>query len=329
MTSTLFTLTVAVLLPAASPSHKESSRQPNPFAPSLPQLTDKEEEELDRVIDRFVQFDTGQLGGAAGKQALKEFQRLGPEAAFALIRGLNRAANIAASCPAVIIAKKLATQLRTTDDLQLLLFARENIGVGVTESKHKNVLKDLKFLCIVRQRALAQNAVVARHKPDSPGASTFRSMSVSDLVRAIGSQHGLRLKQAMNELEKRRGEQVTATLASLAASDENEAQSYARILLLRHLTRESPASVKKDLKDQRAEVRAAAARAVADKKLRFGAELIELLDDPAAGVRQAAHSALIRLTGGTDFGPGRDASEDDQAKALRQWRAWWAGTSNK
>ena len=323
MTSTLLTLTVAVLLPAASPNSKESTRQPNPLAPSLPLLTDKEEEALDRAIDRFIQSDIGELRGAEGKRALKEFQRLGPEAVFALIRGVNRAANIEASCPAVIIAKKLAAQLRATDDIQLLLFARENIGVGVTESRHKNVLKDLQFLCIVRQRTLAQSGVASRHKPDRPAGKSFQSMSVSELVRAIGSEHGLRRKQAMNVLEKRDGEQVTATLASIAGEDENEAQSYARTLLDRHFGRDSAAALKKDLKDPRAEVRAAAARTVAKKKLHFGAELIDLLVDSSAGVRRAAHDALVQLSGGTDYGPKPDASEDDQAKAVRQWRAWW------
>jgi hypothetical protein len=135
-------LTVAILVPGDLPSPSLSARPPNPFAPSLPQLTDAEEDQLDRVIDRFIDFDAGRLPGSEGKQALVDFQQLGPEATFALIRGLNRAAHIDNSCPAVIIAKKLAHILQTTNDPELLAFAYENVGLGVTRSRHMGVIKD-------------------------------------------------------------------------------------------------------------------------------------------------------------------------------------------
>src|SRR5262245_20447441 len=91
-------LTAAFLSLAADPS-ADKPRPPNPSAPTLPLLTKEEEDNLDAVIDRFILADTGQTKGEEAKAAVKEFNALGPEAVFALIRGLNRAAVADQSCP--------------------------------------------------------------------------------------------------------------------------------------------------------------------------------------------------------------------------------------
>src|SRR5262245_41048675 len=109
MVPTALTLIVVLILPAAAPAAKEAPRKPHPLAPSLPLLGSEEEKRLDDIIDRFIQFDLGKLQGEEGKRALQEFQKLGPEAIFALIRGLNRAAEIEGSCPAAILGKKVRT----------------------------------------------------------------------------------------------------------------------------------------------------------------------------------------------------------------------------
>src|SRR5438128_805968 len=108
MSTTLLSFTLAALLAADTGTPSKAERPRNPLAPSLPQLTDEEEEKIDAVIDRFILYDTGKLKGAEGKKALADFNNLGPEAIFPLIRGLNRAANIESSCPALVIAKKLS-----------------------------------------------------------------------------------------------------------------------------------------------------------------------------------------------------------------------------
>src|SRR5438105_3793509 len=115
----------------------DAPRKPNPFAPSLPLLTEEEEAKLDRIIDRFILVDTGKLRGAEGKSALREFEKLGPEAIPALIRGINRAARIEHSCPATVIGKKLHRMFMASRDPELLEFARDEIGSGVGRSKHQ------------------------------------------------------------------------------------------------------------------------------------------------------------------------------------------------
>src|SRR6266540_5360527 len=126
MTTTLLSLTLVALMGADPASTKDKPREPNPFAPSLPLLTDAEEEKLDEIIDRFIRYDVGELRGADAKKARDDFEKLGPEAIPALIRGMNRAAALDDSCPAVTIAKKLGRMLMVTEDTELLQFAHEN-----------------------------------------------------------------------------------------------------------------------------------------------------------------------------------------------------------
>src|SRR5437016_2744390 len=120
--TTLLILSAGLLLPADSGSSKDdksAERKPNPWAPSLPLLSDEEEKKLDEIIDRFILFDTGKLAGDEGKKAKEDFDKLGVDATFALIRGLNRAAKLDNSCPALVIAKKLNRILAATDDRDL------------------------------------------------------------------------------------------------------------------------------------------------------------------------------------------------------------------
>ena len=99
MTPTLLTLTVLLLVPSDS----ETPRKPHPFAPSLPQLTDEEEDKLDDIINRFILHDSGRLPGAEGTRARAEFDKLGPDAIPALIRGLNKAG------PSIIVVLPLSS----------------------------------------------------------------------------------------------------------------------------------------------------------------------------------------------------------------------------
>src|SRR5436309_2124472 len=141
MKSTLVLLGL-ILTPAFLPAQTVKPREVNPLAPSLPLLSDKE-----------------------GKKALQEFRQLGPEAIPGMIRGLNRAAKIESSCPAVTIAKKLAVMLRASNDPDLLDFARENVGAGIIQSRHMAVIKDLRLLCIMRKRTVGNNPVTLRTQP--------------------------------------------------------------------------------------------------------------------------------------------------------------------
>jgi hypothetical protein len=326
MTPTLWTLAAALLLPADGPAPADGPRKLNPFAPSLRLLTPEEEKQLDGVIDRFIRYDTGQLRGDDGVRALREFQKLGPDAIPALIRGLNRSAHIEASCPAVTIGRKLATLLRTTNDPELLDFARENIGLGVIESRHMNVIKDLRLACILRKRALPRQPAALRSTPLEPPPANLAELSVSQLLEeALKAERGQRRDHLMTEMDRRRREEVVPVLATVAEDRSNkQTQQQARDLLDHSLGGLSGPDLKAKLKDDLVEVRAAAARVVGQKGLHYEKELIDLVEDDNADLRQAARLSLIRLNPRTDFGPSRSAGADERAGAVRKWRDWLA-----
>ena len=148
-------------------------------------------------------------------------------------------------------------------------------------------------------------------------------MSVGDLAKAAGSERGPRLKEVLAELETRRGEEAITALGAAAASYEGDVRDLARDLLDKNLVRQGVRVIKERTKDDRAEVRAATARVIAGKNLKLGDELIDLLGDDNAAVREAAHAALVKLSKGTDHGPAKDATTEERAAAVKKWRAWW------
>src|SRR5262249_55498785 len=151
-------LPLALALPAQTDKEK---RPPNPLAPSLPQITEEENARFEAIINRFIEFDTGKLTGAAGKEALADFNALPPQAIFALAEGRNPAANSEASCPAVVIGKKIQRILNVSNDLDLLAYAKETLGVGVTAHRHQGMLKDVQFSILLRRGAVQRQNLAA------------------------------------------------------------------------------------------------------------------------------------------------------------------------
>src|SRR5262245_61757895 len=298
MTSAL--LTLAIL---SSPAQTTNERKPHPLAPSLTLLTKEQYAEFERIIDRFVLYDTGKLTGEEGKKALKDFNALGRQAFFQLVEGLNKAANMEDSCPAVIIGKKLRSIIYTSDDLELLMFARETIGLDVKAKRHTATIKDLQTAAQLRSAQVKRAQATTKRPPvkTPPAAkSTLESMSVADLARAAAQERGPALKGILTEIEKRDDRKVLDTLGIAAASYEKDIRTLGQSLLAKHLSRQKLDALKAQFKHDRPEVRIASAQVVGTKKLRWGDELIALLEDSEDSVRQAARSALVRLTGGAD-----------------------------
>jgi hypothetical protein len=334
MGSLLVTLTLAFLVAADPPSRSDSPRKPNPLAPSLPELTEEEEDNLDQIIDRFIRADSGKLTGAEANQAVADFKQIGPEGIPALIRGINRAAKIEHSCPAVSIAKKLEGMLQRSKDTELLQFARENIGAGITESAHMGVLKRLRLVCLLRKNAVERELIALQGSGPSlkgipPAANEkedrgLRGLTITELVEASGKERGQRLKTVLTELGKRRGDEVIGALGTAATTYDGEVQRLAVDLLARQLSDLSTKALKKKLQDDRATVRCAAIGEASKRKLHWEADLIERLTDEDTSVRQAARQALVKLAKGPDFGPKADATESERKEAVRQWQAWLA-----
>jgi hypothetical protein len=152
------TLLLPLLVFAVDDPSQERPR--HPIAPSLPLLSKAEEARIDAVIDRFIAADTGKINEAVLKKATADLNKLGPEAIFNLIEAFNRAANLEASCPAVILGKKISLILNGSSDMELLTFAKENIGAGVTAKRHMATVKDLQVGCVLRKSYVVQGAAV-------------------------------------------------------------------------------------------------------------------------------------------------------------------------
>jgi hypothetical protein len=315
MTTTLLLLTLVVFGADDKTATKEKPKH-SPYGPSLPYLTQEEEDKLDEIVNRFMLYDIGQLQGQEGAKALKAFRELGPEAIPSLVRGLNRAAAIEHSCPVVVIAQKLGRLLAASDDDELLEYVKDNIGSGVGRTRHAGVLQDLRVGVSLRKNALAR-------RPVSSGPKAPRSMTVTELADAAGSDRGARLKSVLIELEKRRGREVLQGLANAADNYDKEIQKLGRDLLIRHLSRQTETVVKEKLHDDALEVRKSAVQVVALKFPRLADEVIDLLGDEKADVRVAAHAALVKISRGQDFGPAAEASREQIDEAQAKWRSWW------
>jgi hypothetical protein len=322
MTLTVLTACLAVSLAADPPTIDLSKpHPPHPLAPSLPELTKEEEDKLDEVIDRFALADTGQLKGEEAKAAVRDFNSLGPESTFALIRGLNRAAVAEQSCPTLVIAKKLVRILGNTEDPDLLEFARDNIAAGVEHSQHMKVLQDLRVGCMLRKNALARAA--------EAGVKSPRSLSTAELAQAASNAKGSQLRSVLTELANRREPEALSALAGVARSADGDARGLARAMLDKGLGRLAAEAVRQKLHDDDAEVRQAAARTVAAKFPALAGDVIDLLTDADADVAAAAHKALTALAGGQDYGPAAGANAKELEAARQKWLAWWEKQSKE
>jgi hypothetical protein len=316
MNAGLLALVVTACLAADDPMNTKPG-EPHPLAPSLPKLTAEEEDKIDGIIDRFMQYDIGTLRGEEGARAKKEFDALQPEAIPALIRGLNRAAKLEHSCPATVIAKKLNGMLMTSKDVKLLEFAHDEIGAGVKNSQHAAVLRQLRTNCQLRMNDLPKDIVVK-------GDKTAKQLSTAELVELVSNLQGPRLRPVLTELETRKGDEVLGALSVAATNSDTDVVQFARLLLERNLSRQPMDVVKEKLKDDNADIRAAAARVVGLKWPPLFSATLELLDDKVPDVREDAHKALIRLSKGQDFGPDKNATDVERSQAKDKWKEWLA-----
>jgi hypothetical protein len=139
------------------------------------------------------------------------------------------------------------------------------------------------------------------------------------LVFADSSRQAEKLAQYRDA----KGIVYTEALANALPQLEGATQKSAREFLADRLTRMTAATLRSRLDDPRPELRRASALAWAMKDDRAAIpELIALLEDPEDLVVRAARAGLKSLTE-QDFGPARDATPAERARAVADWKAWW------
>jgi hypothetical protein len=323
----MLTCSFAVLLLFAG-GDPYADRPRHPLAKSLPLLTKEENAKIDAVVDRFIQLEIGKLPKKEEKSAKDDLYRLGPEAIFSLIDGFNRAAMMESSCATITIGKKIENIVTATSDVDVVLFVKENLGAGVDEATKKklplvNAIRNVNTACLVRNGELARKGISTGKNP-TPGKA-LSSMSMAELEKAASKERGEQLKKVLTEVERRQSERTPLIIAKVAGNGDAEAKKIARAVLVGYAEKQSPTQLKTLLKHDSAEIRAAVAKAVGNKSLRWGDELIGLLQDDDGGVQQAARGSLVQLADGKDFGPEPNASASDRATAVQKWRTWWQG----
>jgi hypothetical protein len=309
-------LVLALTLIAADDQAKP--RKPSSIAPSLPALTREEEAKYDAILDRFIQADIGRLRGSAARKAIAEFEALKPEAIPAMIRGLNRAARLNATCPVLMIGKKLTRMLLASDDQKLLEFARDEIGADTANSKYKSALADIRVRIMLRKNYLANLTPSRPLAPRGPAA-----LSTAELAKAASTERGAKLKGIIGELSKRDGKEAMAGLTVAASSYEGDTQKLAREAMDTVLGRLIASALAERLADENIEVRRSAVRVAAGKHASLVPKVIDLLTDDSGEVRAEARTALKKLSKGEDFGPSSDANRAQQRQAQKKWRDWW------
>jgi hypothetical protein len=172
---------------------------------------------------------------------------------------------------------------------------------------------------------------VIKEKPEGPqtppGASVEAEAArlAKDLLQAPpAKQEGL-----LEGLRDNKGVAHTQALVSAIPKLEGDMKKKAQKALAERMARMSTATLAERLKDDDMEMRRAAALACAMKEDKTHVpRLIELLSDSEAPVARAAYAALKSLSN-KDFGPDRNASREEIAKAAAAWRAWWKEQGGK
>jgi len=141
----------------------------------------------------------------------------------------------------------------------------------------------------------------------------------ADLLKASGQQQ----EHLLDQLKQGKGVAYTGALAAAIPQLSGAIKTKAREALTERLARMTAFTLHDKLQDDAAEIRRAAALALAMKEEKQAIpDLIALLEDREPTVVRASYAALKELTG-QDFGPSAGALPEARAKAVAAWKAWW------
>jgi len=335
-----------------SPTDKSS--QTSYELPSLPARSNNDE-----TVDRFIQFDVGQLRGQAGNEARLAFNRIGNEAIPALIRGLNKAATIHASCPVIVLQGKLNSLLQKANDPKMYELAIAHIGDEVPTSApyYRRIISfrdGLSSRLPVSHPLRKQSDIIAqmrsyneqqlREAMENPSAQ-IRLLAVRTARmrrRRMGSEFMRLLRDASADIRKeshmalvqlardrdfgstvgQTGDELDATLANWRKWWSAEQAKVERGGFLKKMRRYSNEQLRNALLSKDVGERWAAASLVHTKRLPFFEELIQLLRDEDDSVRFEARQALAQSADGVDYGPKDSASEAEVTAVIAKWTKW-------
>lgn len=142
-------------LAADKPTDDPKKDPKKPLVGKPGELTDEEEQKLDKIVNWFILFDIGQH---RDPRAVQEFNKLGPEAIPALVRGLQKASKMQQSCPVGMISKKLRTLMGNSNSEEVLDFVHREVGAiasGLQNPQYRGLLNELRTFTMLRKREVA------------------------------------------------------------------------------------------------------------------------------------------------------------------------------
>jgi hypothetical protein len=213
----------------------------------------------------------------------------------------------------------------------LLVLKRANLAKDLTRALTSQMKDGMQST--LRQGGVGGSELVKKgRKPffDGPAeGSGDKPAADDDPAARLGGQlaaaTGSAQDDVLRQLRDGKGAAYTQALASAIPRLEGEALKKAREALADRMSRMTSETLGGKLQDDDAEVRRAAALAVAMKDDKAHAlDLIDLLSDPEARVSHAAHAALKSLADDkVDFGPKKDATPEERGRAVLAWKEWW------
>jgi len=168
-----------------------------------------------------------------------------------------------------------------------------------------------------------KSSIVMGDKTGDAGAPTNLDSEAArmsfELIQAAPEQQD----RVLEKLKDGKGAIYTDALGAAIPQLSGAARTRARDTLAERLGGMTAETLRAKLQDDLPEVRRAAAVAcyMKDDKNHVP-DLIVLLEDAEPPVVRAAQAALKGLTG-QDFGPAKDASPAERARAVNDWKAWW------
>jgi hypothetical protein len=173
-----------------------------------------------------------------------------------------------------------------------------------------------------------KNAAAGRAATSPPGAKPavrlgdVSTMSADKLKQALPGLSDKQQTAVLEELRDRKGTEATLALAEAISSLDEPQDELARKFLAQRMERMTAATLVRYLEYDDEEIRLAAAKAAVGKEdLALVGPLIELLPARNVALGDAAHAALVKLTG-QDFGPFAGKGTAERFVIIKRWQAW-------
>jgi hypothetical protein len=157
---------------------------------------------------------------------------------------------------------------------------------------------------------------------ERPAPALRKSTPTDALIERLVTATEKEQKDFLRQYTEGVGADFTEALARSIPRLNGDARVEAREGLIERLANRKEATLIHYLKDDDAEIRRAAALALAKRGAKTAVkDLAHLLLDPEPAVWRAAHGTLCELTG-KDYGPRADASEEEKLEAAKRYTAW-------